>query len=328
MILAGLVFLTPAAAVVAAAVLLPLAAFVVARRRVAAVRRTLTLEAPSGRVDVATLASPAAVVLLLALAAAQPAYSTAQTQRVRTDAEALFVLDISLSMAAAPSRSGPTRLERAKADASRMRAAIPEVPSGVATMTDRVVPYLLPVPDAAAFDATLAQSVAIDEPPPREINVRATNFDSLARIPAAGYFADSTKHRVVVLLTDGESDFYDQSTIAAALNASPKTQFVAVHVWRGSEQIYRASGRPEPSYRPDPASKMDLARLAEAVHGRVFGEGELAGASAALRALLGSGSTRSVGRTRTTHPLAPYVALVALLPLSLVFRRRARGSRD
>ena len=38
--------------------------------------------------------------------------------------------------------------------------------------------------------------------------------------------------------------------------------------------------------------------------------------------MLGSGPTETEGRTRTTHPLAPYLALLALVPLALVFRRK------
>jgi hypothetical protein len=322
--LAGLVFLTPAAAVVAAAVLLPLAAFVLAERRVAAVRRLLILQPPRGGADLAVLASSAAVVLLLGLAAAQPALSSTETQRVRTDAEALFVLDISQSMAASSGRQGRKRLERAIAAASALRAAIAQVPTGVATLTDRVLPNLLPVPDTAAFDATVRQTVAINQPPPRELNVRATNFAALASIPKSGYFASSATHRALVLLTDGESSFFDPETIGRALGVTPRTDFLAVQFWRGSESIYKASGRPDPNYRPDPTSKTQLAALAGAAHGQAFAEGNLGGAAEALRMMLGSGPTRSVGRTRTTHPLAPYVALLALLPLTLVFARKLR----
>ena len=79
-------------------------------------------------------------------------------------------------MAAAPGPRSRTRLDRATAAAERLRAAIPEVPSGIATLTDRVLPDLLPVGDAGAFDATLRRAVAIEEPPPRALSLRATTF--------------------------------------------------------------------------------------------------------------------------------------------------------
>ena len=60
----------------------------------------------------------------------------------------------------------PTRLDRAKREAESLRAELRDIPAGAATLTDRVLPNLLPVPDRAAFDATLQDAVAIEEPPP------------------------------------------------------------------------------------------------------------------------------------------------------------------
>jgi hypothetical protein len=322
---AALVFLTPVAAVIAVAVLLPLAAFFVAEQRVATVRRVLTLQPPRGGVDIPVLAALGAVVLLLALVAAQPAVSSSKTQRVRTDAEVVFVLDISQSMAASGRAGGATRLERASSAAIRLRSALASVPSGVATLTDRVLPNLLPAPDPATFDATVRQTLAINQPPPREQAVRATTFGALAEVPGTGYFSPSAKHRVIVLLTDGESAPFDPGAITRGLAAKPRTQLLAVQFWQKDEAIYAASGLPNPNYRPDPTSKTQLAQLAASTHGRVFTEGNLGRAAAALHGMLDGGPTRSVGRTRTVRPLAPYIALAALLPLAFLFGTRSAG---
>jgi hypothetical protein len=322
---ASIVFLTPLAALVALAMLLPLAAFVIAERRVATVRRLLTLPPPRTGVDVAALVALALVVLLLALAAAQPALSSTRRQDVRTDAEALFVVDTSQSMAASSGPSGRRRLERATAAASRLRAAIPGVPAGVATLTDRVLPNLLPVADPGAFGATLRNAIAINQPPPREDNLRATSFAALAGVPSAGYFRSSAKRRAIVLLTDGETGSYDTNAVAKALGGNPRTDLLAVQLWRGGEAIYASSGRSDPNYRPDPQSREQLAGLADATGGRTFTERNMSAAAASLQTMLGNGPTKTEGRTRTTRPLAPYVALLALVPLALIFRGRVRG---
>jgi hypothetical protein len=319
--LGALVFLTPKAGLVAAAVLLPLAAFVLAERRVAAVRRVLELGPPRSGVNVLLLGSLAVVVLVLALAAAQPALSRTEKQRVRSDAEVLFVLDISQSMAASSGPRGSTRLERAISAAMRLRSSIPEVPSGVATLTDRVLPNLLPVPDTPAFNATLEQTVAINEPPPRELNVRATNFAALSSVSKAGYFDPSATHRVVVVLTDGESSFFDPAAVGRSLTAAPRANFLAVQFWSSNEAIYRPSGKTDPNYRPDAASATQLATLARAAGGQVFPEGKTSEAALALRSVLDDGPNRLVGRTQSRQPLAPYVALLALLPLGVIFAR-------
>jgi hypothetical protein len=127
------------------------------------------------------------------------------------------------------------------------------------------------------------------------------------------------------VLTDGESSFFDAAAVGRSLTAAPRTNFFAVQFWRSNEAIYSASGKLDPNYRPDPAAKTQLETLAGAARGQVFPEGETSKAAGALRSVLGSGPTRSVGRTQSRQPLAPYVALVALLPLGVIFARFRAG---
>jgi hypothetical protein len=321
--LAALTLLSPAAGLVVLAVALPLAAFFVAERRVEQVRSALHLPAPRGGVDVPHAALLGVAVLLLGIACAQPALTSVTKQRVRTDAEVLYVVDNSASMGASSGPKGRTRLERAKAFARSVRRETPELPGGVASLTDRVLPHLLPVPDASAFDATLGGAIAIDDPPPRELNIRATNFNALSAVPRAGYFDPATTARAVVLLTDGESSFFDAATIAHALAARPAVRLIAVQFWKRDEAIYDLAGKADANYRTDPQSTSQLRGLVTAAGGRLVAETDPGAAGEALRSLLGTGPARSVGLTETIHPLAPYLAALALLPLALVFRRRA-----
>ena len=115
MLAASVTFLTPLGALVGAAVLLPLAAWRSRAVGSAPSGTALRLRAPHGGTDLVALAALVCTFALLALAATQPALSHDTAERVRTDAQTLFVLDTSRSMAAAPSRSAPTRLARAKA---------------------------------------------------------------------------------------------------------------------------------------------------------------------------------------------------------------------
>jgi hypothetical protein len=325
--LASLTFLTPGAALVAVVAVVPLAAFLIAASRVAHVRRALGLPGRQRLLHRGAAAAAAAVVLILALAAAQPALTRGPKQRVRSDAQLLFIVDVSQSMAASSGAKNPTRLDRAKDEAERLRTALSEFPSGVATLTDRVLPDLLPVPDPIAFEATLERSVAIEEPPPFETAVRATDFGALADVPDAGYFDPSARHRVVVLLTDGETRPYDSAAVSKAFGAAPRAGLIAVRFWRSDEGIYRTPTRADPNYRPDPTSAEQLAGLAAVTGGQVFQEGELAPAAAAIRDELGSGPTREVSRVQRVDPLAPYVALAALLPLAFLFTPRAGRER-
>jgi hypothetical protein len=299
---------------------LPVAAFFAGARRLERVRAGLGLP-PRDAASPRALAAAAAVVLLLALAAAQPAWTHTTRQHVRTDVQALFVVDVSQSMAASANASSPTRLDRAAAAAERLRADIPQVASGVATLTDRVLPDLLPVPDAGAFDSTLARSVGIEEPPPAQTDVRATSFGALGAVATHGYFTPSATKRILVLLTDGESAPYDTQSVAAAFKRA-HIELVAIRFWGAREQIFDAQGKPDTSYRPDPRGGVVLDTLAAAVGGSAYAEGAAAAAGAKIHSLAGNGPTTTTGRVETITPLGPYVAVLALLPLAFVLRRR------
>jgi hypothetical protein len=313
--------LTPFGALAALAGLLVLGAWWLGRRRSAAVARTLGLQPPA-RPRLLQIVAATAAVALLGLAAAQPVLTHTTHPRERVGVQALFVLDTSRSMAASATATSPTRLDRAVAAATKLRAAIPTVPSGIATFTDRVLPDLLPVADAASFDAVAQRTVGIEKPPPADTGVRATSFAALGDIATGNFFAPKTTRPLVVLLTDGESNPADTAGIAQSLHGF---RVVPVRISGAGESVYDADGKPEAAYRPDPAGRVVLDELAKALGTRVYDE---AGAPAALRAAAGSGPTAAAQAASTTRtPLAPYLAalavlllLVAIAPLSVLER--------
>jgi hypothetical protein len=323
--------LTPLGGLAALAALLPLAAALLARGRADTVRRALRLPAPERRADVLRLSLAAAGVALLGLAAAQPALIRTSSTRIRTEAQAVFVLDTSRSMAASSSPTAARRLDRAVSAAVRLRESIPEVESGVLTLTDRVLPDLLPVPDRPGFAAVVGRAVRIESPPPRSSSVRATRYGALADIASGNVFAPTASRRLVVLLTDGESSPVGTSAVARALPASRGYRFAAVRFWRASESVFGPDGTAEAAYRPDPSGRDVLRTLAAALGGRSFEEGETGAAASYLRELAGNGpTTRTAGSERSRVPLAPYVALAGLLVLLAGFapwRASERGIR-
>jgi hypothetical protein len=313
--LAALTFLTPEAGLVALAVVLPLGALLLADRRLEAARRILQLPPPGAAGRAGTIAVLVAVPLLLGLAAAQPVVRRDQGQRVRTDAEAMYVVDISRSMGAAGRPGGVDRLARARAAAVRLRSELPEIPSGLATLTDRALPSLFPVGDQATFDSA-ARGLLLEQPPPQGSSSTATTFAPLADLGRKGYFTPGVKKRLVVLLTDGESVPFDANEVANALHGA---SLAVLRVGNPDERVYRPDGRPE-AYRPAQTTALDA--LASAAGGRVFEEGSTGAAAATARAALGVGPKAVEGRTRKTTPLAPYIAVAAALVLLVILRRR------
>jgi hypothetical protein len=309
-------FESPLAALVGLASLPAVGVLLLAERRSARLALTLGLRPRRNLVPVVAIVVAAA---LLAAAAAEPVASADLALETRTDAEVAFVVDVTRSMAARPGPAAPTRLERAQAAALQLRARIRDVPAGVVSLTDRALPHLFPTPRTDSFTATIERALAVGHPVPSRRARLATSLEALSALATGGYFSPAARHRVAVVLTDGESLPVTPAARAALRGARIVPIFV--HVWTPGERIFRGR-RPDPAYVPDPGSRRVLEGL-----GAVFGEGEREDAAAAVRAALGEGPTRVQGRERETVSLAPYAVLAAGLPvLLLLWSRNLRAT--
>ncbi len=311
-------FASPQALLLALLALVPLVALALARARNVRAARTLGLRPDRTWTWLGAPLGAVGACVVLALAAAQPLLSVGADREGRTRSEIFFVVDVSRSMAAARTPGGTMRIERARQAVSRLRATVPDVPAGIAGLTDRVLPYVLPTDDAGVLEAALASSVAIDAPPPQEVAAVSTSFDALAALGADGYFRRGLARRTCVLVSDGESAPFSPSEVGGLVGC----RLLAVRIGSPSERVFRADGVPEANYRPAPDAASNLDRLAVAAGGGAFGEDELAAAGAALRtAAEGGPQGRSAGGS-DRYPLAPWAALAALaLVLAVVVGR-------
>lgn len=314
-------FLTPLAGLVALLVLVPLAVLVLTELRVGEVRRALRLPEPRAS---RPLAAIALVVLgaLLGLGAAQPTLDTTKDRLGRTDAEVFVAFDTSRSMLAASSAGGETRFSRAQEAALRLRRALPDLQVGVASVTDRTLPHLLPTLNRAAFNATVARALGVDRPPPlQRYQGKASTFDALRALPTRSFFATGTTKRLVLYLTDGESRVFNPQRMRNSFLSS-NTGLLVVRFWRDGERIFRADGTAEPQYEADPASANAVETLASAVGGRAFDEDELDQVAAAVRTHVGEAEAKPVGKDDARTSLAPYLFLGAFVPLGFLLWRR------
>jgi len=323
----SLTLLTPLGALLSIGVLVPLAALVIARRRARIVRGAIGLAEPARRGIIVALTSLLTAAVLLGLAATQPIVEKTRTFEVRTDAEAFVVIDVSRSMLAQPNLGSPTRIVRAKRAASELRASLDGIPVGIASLTDRVLPHLFPNTDADVFEATLERAIGIERPPPGgSFRTKATKLDALASVRSLHFFSPSpkVKHRLLVVLTDGETVPVNRARLAAQLLREPGgIDTVFVRFGREGEHVYTRRA-PEPQYVPDPSARSLLDGIAEAINGSVFSEGSVDSASRKARALLGDGPTVVEGERHSPVALAPYLAVAAFLPLALLLWRRDR----
>lgn len=311
--------LTPQGLVVALVALVPLAVLALGDARARRVRRELGLPRPGGLG--LTLLALALVLtgLLVGAAAAQPVLERGETLRERTDVNAWLVIDSTRSMLAAATPRSPNRIARARALALRLRTAVPELKVGVASMTDRVLPHLFPTLNDEVFAATVEHSIGIERPPPGRRRVNATDLNALAQLGPQGFYPATPERRIVIVLSDFETDPFPVGKLGAQLRRQ-RLEPLLVHVWDREERIFGGLG--DAGYRPDPRSLEAVGQLAETAGGLAFAEGEAGTAAAELRRLLGTGPSRPLWEESARIELAPWLALAALLPVGFVLWRR------
>jgi hypothetical protein len=313
-------FLSPLGSLVVVAVVVPLATHALLEVRARRVARTLTLTLPPIRSRLGVPLGITGVAALLALAAAQPVLSGTTTRVGRSDAEVYVLFDTSRSMLAREDWRSPTRLGRAKALAQDLRLGLRDVPVGVASLTDRMLPHLFPTLDPQVFASTLRDAIGIQKPPPVGSGDLATDFNSIADITTNQYFRPSITKRLLVVFSDGESRAFDDLKLTQTLRRG-HVRVLFVHLWNAEEKIFLLRNAADPGYRPDAESARAVERVATAGQGEVLGEdeGEL---RARAKEIVGTGPATRIREQRTRVSLAPFVALAALLPLSFVLLRR------
>ena len=305
---AEIVFLTPWAALVALAFAVPLLALVVRERAGSRVRATLALGAPE---RLRSFGRPLALVVLAALVAAtaaQPAVRDVSSTPTRQDAELYLAFDVSRSMLATTAPGGTARLERARALALGVRAALGDVPTGVATLTNRMMPLLFPTGDDRAVTAVIEHSLRIMQPRPVVYSTaRESSLAALGLAADRSYFDPSARKRALVVFTDMDSDSFSIDGTLRVLRQHRIEPFV-VRMARPGERIFDSKGRP---YDYVSVSTVSVAGLRQATW-QAFEEDEPRPLVAAIRGYLGDGPIAGSGLVESQRSLAPITALLAL----------------
>jgi hypothetical protein len=314
--------LTPAGLAVAVVVLVPLVALALSELRARRVRRALGLAAPRRTATMLLALAFVVAGILVGAAAAQPVLERGTTRHERTDVNAYVVVDSTRSMLAAASPRSANRIARARLIATELRAAVPELRVGVASLTDRVLPHLFPSLAEDVYAATLQHSVGIERPPPSRRRVNATDLNALLQLGPQGFYPATPERRILVVLSDFETDPFSTTKLGAGLRRQ-RIEPIFVHVWAAQERIFGSLA--DAGYRPDPESVGVVRRLAAAARGKAFSEAEVEPASRALRDLLGDGTRRPLWHERSRTELAPWLSLAALVPLGFVLWRRNLG---
>jgi hypothetical protein len=321
----GVTFAQPSAALVALVGIVPLVFAFAKLRAGRALRRELDLSAPSLR---ATLSRPLALLwlfALLGLAAAQPSIQRQREVRARSDAEVVVAIDNSRSMLASETLNGPRRFERALTFAQQLRTALPELPMGVSSLTNRLLPYLFPTTAPHDFSVVLEQAYGIESPPPSLAFTTlpgtsgahaakwVTSFAPVNQASTQAFFTPSARKRVLVLLSDAETQDFASKRVLRHLQEAGITPIV-VRFWKADERVFRLDGGVEP-YVPTESDELEVLRRAGWT---AMAEGSVGPVVSRIRKAVGSGPVERVGLGRTRRPIAPALVVAALAPLLLL----------
>ena len=289
--------------------LVPVAVVALALRRQRRVSRALGLAPLPGRRALRAGALPAFACLMLGIAVAEPAVTTTTERSARTSSEVVFVTDVSRSMTASSGPGAPTRLDRARSIVAELRGSVPDVPAGLSGLTDRVLPYAFPTLDPQTFSSTLAGSVQAESPPPQAISDVATSFEPLSTLSRDGFYTPGTEHRTCVLVTDGET--------RTPSSWGGGCKLLVVRVGSAADRIYAANGKVDAAYRPESTAAGTVGRLARAAGSVPYSEGDVGAAASELQRIADVGPSARVGTGRSVHALAPLLAAIALLTVTL-----------
>ena len=314
--LADLVFLTPRAALVGLAFIAPLVTLAIRERAYGRVRETLGLRLPGLARVLARPAGLIALAALVAAAAAQPAVRATDSTPVRSDAELILTFDVSRSMQATGTPGGVVRLERARALGRQVHAALADVPTGVATLTNRMMPLLFPTGDERGVTAVIDHSLRLMQPQPAALTAaRASSLAALTLAADRSYYNPSARKRVLVVFSDLDSDFFSLEGTLRLLRQQRIEPFL-VRVAAPGERIFDAAGRPNAYVSESTVTIEGLRRAGW----HAFEEDESARLVTEIRSYLGRGPVEASGLVASQRSLAPWLALAALaLTAALVF---------
>jgi hypothetical protein len=191
----------------------------------------------------------------------------------------------------------------------RIHGALRDVPTGVATLTNQMMPLLFPTGDERGVSAVIDHSLKLMQPPPAALTAaRASQLGALTLAADRSYFNPGLRKRVLVVLSDLDTDFFSLDGTLKLLRRHRIEPFL-IRVAAPGEQIFDNHGRPE-SYTS--VSTVSVRSLRSAGW-HAYEEGQTRQVIADIRSYLGTGTTRPSGVIETQRSLARLAALGALL---------------
>ena len=254
-------------------------------------------------------ATAVAICALLGLAATQPVAADDEDQRVRR------IVAGALRRRRLPFDARIRRTRRDRHDSSAPEAscdifagAVPDVPAGVAGLTDRILPYVFATSDEATFEDVVGPSVLVEAAAAaggrderdelRRACRRSRRYGLLPRALRRADLRPRDRRGDRAVLDGGRAQALDGARLLAPRRPGLGTR-------RARLQRRRRARERIPAGRGRTAS---VRRLAAVTRGQSFDAGQTARAAAALRRHAEVGPAARASASRRQRPLAPLLA--------------------
>ena len=281
------------------------------------------------------------IVSLLALGLAQPRLPTTQSVPIRSDTQIAFLFDVSVSMAGSKepnpciAAEGPCnipedamlRIDRTKRIIKDVMGSLGIVSVAAYGFSNKIV-WQMPFtysPQLELLDNGLTAGSLQAACDNREM---CTNW-WMALLAATKEFDPNKKNKIIVLLTDGDSEaFLDEGTHQTLKRLNIKV--FSVSIGNNSERIwlYDDNGNTTGYYpKPLPVKDDVLRFVAENSGGRFFTENEADGLAPAILANIGSYTQATLITSRGDLVLSRIFFFAAMVALMLFVLRYVTGVR-
>ena len=203
----------------------------------------------------------------------------------------------------------------------RSRAAIPDVPVGIASVTDRVLPHLFPSTSENAFTAVLDRAMGVERPPPDwSGRGRVTSLAALSAIATNNFYSAAARKRASPSCSPTARRCRPTSArFARGCSAATSRRSSSATGATTTASTARAA-RPRPT-GPTPAARR---RCATSAPRSTAGSSRrtTSPASSSTTRILGSGPNGRRGRELQTVEWAPAALALAFVPLLFLLWRR------
>ena len=183
------------------------------------------------------------------------------------------------------------------------------------SLTDRVLAHLFPTANHRSFALTVDKALGVERPPSVLRGAAlGSRLEAFTGLPKEGFFSSGSRHRLLVVFTDAESQPFSRAFLADSFRNS-RIETILIRMGSDTKKRVYEDGAPDPLYVPQEGAAEAAEAFAEATGGVAFEEDEqLEQAVEAARRGAGEGGPQTESKEIDPTPPAGLVCICGRVP--------------